>query len=390
MSGRMIEPIKVRKGMTVEELVEVYDGMGYNAKRLAEACQLYENMIKEDVTICLTLSGAMTPVGMSGLIINLIENGFVDWMVSTGANCYHDLHRPYGYPMVQGHFNVDDDILGEEGVARIYDVFIADDETLTETDKCLVNAFKKKDPRRGFKYKGKYYDMYSSAYVYHEIGKYVMETAENPEKSFLVSAAKNNVPVYVPAQADSSVGMNIAGGNFLFYLEGVRDFVVEPSPSLDILESAAIVRYAEKNGAIEIGGGVPKNFFMQTQPTLWEILYDSRGGHDYFIQLTDARPDTGGLSGATPSEARSWRKVKKANEGNVVVYGDATVYFPIMAAWVLGKCKPRKKKELYKKRKKKMINLLKRYYNRGFLEKDLKDFGWKSEALRKERMKGNV
>jgi len=149
--------------------------------------------------------------------------------------------------------------------------------------------------------------------------------------------------------------MNLA----LNYLKG---HPTEPTPSLDILESAAIVAAAQKNGAVEVGGGTPKNFFMQTQPMLWQILGQNKGGHDFFIQLTDARPDTGGLSGATPSEAKSWGKLKDAVRNNVVVYADATIALPVLAAWALTKCRPRPPKRLYEKREKLTQRIITRFH----------------------------
>ncbi|MEM4729621.1 MAG: deoxyhypusine synthase [Thermoplasmata archaeon] len=331
LSGKTIEPVQIRRGMSVEELVELYSGTGYNARRLAEACELYERMIKEGATICLTLSGAMTPVGMGGVIVSLMEAGFIDWMVSTGANLYHDLHRPFNFPVVQGHFAVDDSELHRAGVARIYDVFIPEEGTLTATDWVIQEGILRRSlPER-----------FSTADIHHNLGREVARKAPHPEKSVLAAAARLDVPIYVPAHADSSIGMNLA----LKYALGSP---LEPSPSLDILESCAIVAGSEKNGAVEVGGGTPKNFFMQTQPMLWQFLKKNKGGHDYFIQLTDARPDTGGLSGATPSEAKSWGKLKDPKKNNVVVYGDATISLPILAVWVLSRCPPRKPRRLYR------------------------------------------
>jgi deoxyhypusine synthase len=333
LAGRPIEPVRIEPGMGVEQLVNCYRGMGYNARRLAEACETFQKMIEEDATICLTLSGAMTPVGMSGVLMTLLENGFVDWMASTGANLYHDLHRAFDLPMVQGTFDADDNALGKAGIARIYDVFIHDDKTLLPTDEIVRRIFEqRKMPGR-----------FSTAAIHHVLGEEVRRTAPHPEKSLLATAAEFDVPIYVPAHADSSLSMNLA----LNYLKG---HPTEPTPSLDILESAAIVAAASKNGAVEVGGGTPKNFFMQTQPMLWQVLGQNKGGHDFFVQITDARPDTGGLSGATPSEAKSWGKVKDAVRNNVVVYADATIALPVLAAWALTKCRPRPPKRLYAKR----------------------------------------
>jgi len=332
--GRMIEPVNIWKDMKVADLVKTFGGMGYNARRLAEACDLFLRMIDEDVTICWTLSGALTPIGFSGLLIKAMEFGFIDWIVSTGANVYHDAHRAFDFPMVQGDFRADDDQLHEAGIARIYDVFIHDDDTLLSTDRTVLEAFKARQDLR---------PPFSTPDLYAKFGREIKKVAPFPEKSFVVKAEELAVPIFVPSQGDSSVGMNLA----IKYIEGDP---VDPSPSLDILESAAIVKNAKKNGAVELGGGVPKNFFMQTQPMLWQILNDNKGGHDYFIQITDARPDTGGLSGATPSEAKSWGKVKEATRNNAVVYADSSIAAPILLSYALPMRGPRKPTHLMKKK----------------------------------------
>jgi len=344
LSGRPIEPVKLAPGMSVEGLVECYAGMGYNARRLAEACATYQRMIEEDAFICLTLSGAMTPVGMSGVLMALMEAGFIDWMASTGANLYHDLHRAFDLPMVQGHFSADDNELAREGIARIYDVYIHDDRTLIATDRIIRRIFQeRKLPER-----------FSTAVIHHILGEEVRRAAPHPEKSLLAKASELDVPIFVPAHPDSSLSMNLA----LNYLQGRP---AEPTPSLDILESAAIVAAGEKNGAVEVGGGTPKNFFMQTQPMLWQILGQNKGGHDFFVQLTDARADTGGLSGATPSEAKSWGKLKDAVRNNVVVYCDATIALPVLASWVLTRCKPRRHRRLYARREALTASMIDRF-----------------------------
>jgi deoxyhypusine synthase len=198
-------------------------------------------------------------------------------------------------------------------------------------------------------------ERFSTAAIHHILGEEVRRMAPHPEKSLLATAAEFDVPIYVPAHADSSLSMNLA----LNYLQG---HPAEPTPSLDILESAAIVAAASKNGAVEVGGGTPKNFFMQTQPMLWQVLGQNKGGHDFFVQLTDARADTGGLSGATPSEAKSWGKLKDAVKNNVVVYADATIALPVLAAWALTKCKRRPPKRLYAKRERMTQRVIDRFH----------------------------
>jgi deoxyhypusine synthase len=123
-----------------------------------------------------------------------------------------------------------------------------------------------------------------------------------------------------------------------------------PNVILDVAESAAILWKSNRSGGLELGGGVPKNFFQQTGPALYQILKIKEGGQDYLIQLTDARADTGGLSGATLQEGKSWGKIKTSHKGNVIVYGDSSVYFPILCSYALSECEKREPKELYKKR----------------------------------------
>ncbi len=320
LRGRSIEPLQLSRNENVADMIDsVFAGSGFNGRRLAEGAQLYSHMISENATIGLTIAGAMTPIGMSGVFIDLIERGFVDFIISTGANLYHDLHRPYDMPMVQGSPDVDDNKLADIGVARIYDVFIADDETLMATDKVILDALREFDSSKPF----------STATLHKALGEGILKTAPHPEKSFVATAAKHDVPIYTSSPGDSSIGMGLI-------VPHLFDRPINLNPLLDVIETAAIVRDADTNGVVEIGGGSPKNFYLQTQPTLHQILNDeSKGGHDYFLQLTTDSPHWGGLSGATPSEARSWGKVKDAHKNNVVVYSCASLTFPLIAQYVM-------------------------------------------------------
>ncbi len=352
MTGKDIEPIKLWKGMSAADLLETYAGMGFNARRLAEAAMLCRRMVESGATVCLTLSGAMTPIGMSGALITLIENGWVDWIISTGANLYHDLHRAFRLPVKQGHFLIDDDVLESAGIARIYDVFIEEEGTMLATDAVVlaaVNAPGLPCPA-------------STADLHHHLGKVVRRTAKEPGKSFLARAADLGVPIYCPSPGDSSIGMNM----ILNHLEGDP---ITLDPILDILETSALVRSAKRTGALMIGGGAPKNFFMQTQPTLWQILADDRGGHDFFVQLTTDAPHWGGLSGATPSEARSWGKVKSAVRNNVTVYADASLALPLITAYLLARVKPRRPRRLMDDKDRMLVELRRKYLKNGALRK---------------------
>lgn len=317
--------------MDVSELIGLYASAGYNARKLGEAAELFYRMIDDDATICLTISGAMTPIGYGGLVKELIEKGFVDWVITTGANVYHEDHFAWDLPVRQGHHQVDDDVLHNKDIVRIYDVFIKGEGTLQEQDKVLQEAFKNELQGVGF----------TTAEFTRIIGRHAKQS-KYPDRSFIAAAYEYDVPVYISTLKDSSLALDLIplrlqGKQFLL------DFVRE------ITEQAAIVYNSDKAGALEIGGGVPKNTVQQTGPALDQILHVNHGGLNYIIQLTDARPDTGGLSGATLQEGKSWGKVKTSHENLVTVYGDASISFPLLCLYAISKHEPRKHKRLYNK-----------------------------------------
>lgn len=331
LSGRQVEPIRLKGNENLADMIDnCFAGSGFNSRRLAEACELYSRMLTKGATVGLTLSGAMTPIGMQGVLISLMEAGFVDWIISTGANLYHDLHRAFDCPVAQGHWATDDNELAEVGVARIYDTYIGEDSTLMATDKVILDAARAISPGEPI----------STARFHQQLARELAKRAPHPEKSMLIAAEKWGVPIYTSSPGDSSIGMNLV----------VPQLVGKPillDPVRDVIETAAIVRAADENGVIHVGGGSPKNFYLQTQPTLHQILFDEEGGgHDYFIQLTTDAPHWGGLSGATPSEARSWGKIADANLNNVVVYSCASLTLPLLAQYVLIRNKPRALKKL--------------------------------------------
>ncbi len=339
--GDIIDPKIISDNVTIGELIQFFGSTGYNARRLYEAAEILKNAVERDATICLTLAGAMSPIGLGKIISLMMEKGYIDWIVSTGANAYHDLHFAYGLPVRQGHFDVDDDILYSKQIVRIYDVYIKEIETLQRQDTIVQNNLKKMewDHSLGF----------STSDLSFYLGKAASEKARHPEKSFMVSAFKNNIPIYIPAISDSSIGMNIVP-LLLKNKEQKKNYF--PNVIMDVAESAALLWKSKLSCGLEVGGGVPKNFFQQTGPILYQILKIKEGGHDYIVQITDARPDTGGLSGATLQEGKSWGKIKTSHSGNVIVYGDASVYLPLLFAYILAECKPRKQKKLYKMKNK--------------------------------------
>ena len=341
LRGPRIDPQPITGRETIPDLVD-HAFLAYNAGRLAEGCRLFaERMLEGDVTVGMSLTGAMTPAGLGmSTIIPLVEAGFLDWIVSTGANLYHDAHFGLGLAMHRGTPFADDVELREEGVVRIYDIFF-DYEVLLSTDAFIREVSAAPEFQRPM----------STAEYHYLLGGYVLQREQAlglSRKSLLGVAHQCGVPVYTSSPGDSSIGMNVAEQA----LTGSR---LRFDPSADVNETSAIVFDAKthggKSGVLIIGGGSPKNFVLQTEPQIQEVLGISEKGHDYYLQITDARPDTGGLSGATPSEAVSWGKLDPDQlPGTVVCYLDNTVGFPIVAAYALAKRKKRRLKRLYDRR----------------------------------------
>ncbi|MFQ5602938.1 MAG: deoxyhypusine synthase [bacterium] len=352
LAGKAISPAPITSEITVTDLIEK-SFLAYNAARLREGCQLFtEKMLAEDVTVGMSLTGALTPAGLGmSCIIPLIENGFVDWIVSTGANLYHDTHFALGLTMHQGTFQADDVELREQHVVRIYDIFF-DYEVLLSTDEFYRKVIEAPEFQRSM----------STSEFHYLVGKYVHErelVLQLKSKSLLAAAYSAGVPIYTSSPGDSSIGMNIAAKA----LEGLS---LKLDVSADVNETAAIVLNAKRTGGKSavfiLGGGSPKNFLLQTEPQIQEVLGIDEKGHDYFLQFTDARSDTGGLSGATPSEAVSWGKVDPAGLPHTVTcYCDATIALPILTAYALANHRPRKPKQLYHRREELLAKLTDEY-----------------------------
>jgi len=352
LRGARIDPRPITGKETIPELVD-NAFVAFNAGRLAEACRLFTHqMLEDDVTVGMSLTGAMTPAGLGmSTIIPLMEAGFVDWVVSTGANLYHDAHFGLGLAMHKGSPFVDDVELREHGVVRIYDIFF-DYEVLLSTDAYIREVSARQEFQRSM----------STAEYHYLLGGYIIERERAlgiTRKSVLGVAHQCAVPIYTSSPGDSSIGMNVAE-------QALAGSALRFDVSADVNETAAVVYQAKaeggKSGVLIIGGGSPKNFVLQTEPQIQEVLGIADTGHDYFLQITDARPDTGGLSGATPAEAVSWGKVDPDKlPGTVVCYLDNTVAFPLLAAYALGRRKPRRLKRLYQRRDAMMQELTKQY-----------------------------
>jgi deoxyhypusine synthase len=336
ISHRRIDPPALT-GQT--PLTQVIDQafLSYNAGRLREACRLFSSkMLADDAVVGLSLSGALTPAGLGmSCLVPLVEAGFIDWIVSTGANIYHDTHFALGMDLHQSRPGLDDVSLREHKIIRIYDI-VFDYENLLGTDRFFRTLCRSEPFQRTF----------GTAEFHHLVGKYVAAREEEvgrPGRSLLAAAYRAAVPVFTSSPADSSIGMNLAA----LQLEGSK---LQIDPLRDVNQSAAIVYDAKKRGAsgvLILGGGSPKNFMLQTEPQIQEVLGLDESGHDYFLQVTDARPDTGGLSGATPQEAMTWGKVDQDKLPDAVTcYVDSTIFLPLLTAYSLANRAPRTPRRL--------------------------------------------
>ncbi|HWN09397.1 MAG TPA: deoxyhypusine synthase [Pyrinomonadaceae bacterium] len=367
LQGRRIDPPPITGKTTLADLVD--DAfIAYNGARLREACQLFtRKMLEPEVTVGMSLTGALTPAGLGiSALIPLIKAGFIDWIISTGANLYHDTHFGIGLRMHEGRSDISDVVLRAEEVVRIYDIFF-DYSVLLDTDAFFRKIIEGKEFQKPI----------STAEFHYLCGRYIHERERKlglKEKSLLAVAYEYGVPIYTSSPGDSSIGMNVAAKA----LQGNR---LAFDPSLDVNETAAIVLSAKRGGGPSktkkgraakprpglsacfiLGGGSPKNFLLQTEPQIQEVLGIDERGHDYFLQVTDARPDTGGLSGATPGEAVSWGKVDPDRLPDAVVcYVDSTVALPIITAYALARHEPREPKRLYDQRAASMDLLMSEY-----------------------------
>jgi deoxyhypusine synthase len=352
LEGARIDPRPVTRETTLTQLVDEAL-LAYNGARLREACQLFtRHLLDDDVTVGLSISGALTPAGLGmSCLIPLVEAGFVDWVVSTGANLYHDTHFGIGLSMHRGRHDLNDVLLRQDEIVRIYDI-VFDYKVLLDTD-----AFYRK-----ILFAPQFQHEMGTAEFHYLIGQVVAERQRAlgiSRRSLVAACYEYGVPVYTSSPGDSSIGMNVAA----LAIEGCK---LKIDVSLDVNETAAIVldakRSGGKSGIVMLGGGSPKNFVLQTEPQVQEVLGIEEKGHDYYIQFTDARVDTGGLSGATPSEAVSWGKVDPEKlPDTIVCYSDSTIALPVLTAYALANHAPRKPKRLYERRGEFMERLVREY-----------------------------
>ena len=302
-----VSPPVIDDRPSVGTLIRRMGKTGFQARNLSLCVEIWKDMLKDEVTIFLGLAGAMIPVGMRKVMVYLLENRLIDCLVSTGANLFHDIHETLGRFHYQGHHRVDDTLLREEGIDRIYDIFASDRE-FTFTDRYIHDFAVTLDSRP-----------YTTREFFYLLGERLCR--EGKEEGILTAAYRAGVPVYCPAIGDSSIGIALALRDDTFVFDTVKD----------VRETAQIVMESKKTGVIYIGGGTPKNFIQQTEVTAGLLSRRPSEGHEYAIQITTDSPQWGGLSGCTFEEAQSWGKVsKKAKQ--VTLYCDASIAFPFVVA----------------------------------------------------------
>jgi deoxyhypusine synthase len=308
----LTEPVnhmRIAEKLTVDELVKQYKNSGsFGAGRLSLACDIYEKMARDkECTIFLALAGAVVPAGMRRLVADLIRSHLIDVVVSTGANMVHDTIESIGGHHYKGHWLMDDHVLYQYHVYRIYDVLVPEDDFI-KLDCRMADMYDEiADDNRG--------KTLSSSMFASEIGKRLKDP-----NSILRSAYEAGVPVFLPAVRDSEFG-------YIYHLHASRRSfknTVVLDAFRDVPEIIGICRRSPKNGMIVIGGGVPRN-------TIQSAALATKSGMDYAIVITMDRVETGGLSGSTLEETVSWGKLK-GDADKVMVVGDAMIVFPLMAA----------------------------------------------------------
>ncbi len=306
-----VTPFQIPPNCSIGEVINGMEGTAFQARNLAQGAKIWGKMCQGKTMIFLGLAGAMVPAGMRKVVAHLIEQRWIDCLVSTGANLFHDCHETLGKLHWQGDHNANDKHLFKEGIDRIYDVFAVEQE-FQQTDKFINEFAKTLDQSRP----------YTTREFLYLLGRKLAEVGV--EDGILTAAARQQIPVYCPAIADSSIGIGLAYGR----AKGENNLQLDVIA--DVVETAQLASATKDSGVIYIGGGTPKNFIQQTEVTASILGYNCHG-HKYAVQVTTDAPHWGGLSGCTFEEAQSWGKI--AEEAlKVTIFCDATIALPIIAS----------------------------------------------------------
>jgi deoxyhypusine synthase len=305
-----IEPFAVEAGLTADEILARMERISFQGRNLATAHHIWQKMLQDDVTIFLGMAGALSAGGLRLIVAHLILNRYVDCLVSTGANLYHDLHETRGRRHYIGSPHADDAALAHERVDRVYDTFASEEEFIAN-DSWIAEFASTLDPRP-----------YSSREFLNLLGGHLWNATGRD--GILTAAYRANVPIFCPAIADSSIGMGLSQARQKKAGSGLIDVIG------DIIESANIIIRRPRTASIVLGGGTPKNFINQASVQA-EFYSDAVGGHRYALQIVTDVPHFGGASGSSLEEAQSWGKLS-TEAARVTVHADATIALPLLAS----------------------------------------------------------
>lgn len=329
-----IVPPSLSKGMSITDLVTVMGQTSFEARNVYRGAQLFRQMIDDGDTIWLGIAGAGIAGGMGGMVISLLEAGFIDVICSTGAQVYHDLHFAFDLPVKAISPVQNDDALRQHGDTRIYDICIRDKETLEAQDEIIQNFV-----RDSY---GKHFAAgpIASWEFNFALGSWVEKNSKYPERSFVACGARQNIPIFWDSTTNHSIATNLV-------ITDRDNCPVRLSAQKDIFDSAAIFYDNKQTSFVELGGGGPKNFIQQTGPIISQILKIQTDGAERGLQIGTAIEKEGSLSGCTFSESVTWGKYRSATEEKLIqIWGEYSVIFPILTTYVLDNCGAKEPKKL--------------------------------------------
>src|SRR5256714_2996748 len=303
-----IEPFAVESGLTAEDILSRMERISFQGRNLATAHRIWQRMLADDVTIFLGMAGALSAGGLRLIVAHLIAHRYVDCLVSTGANLYHDLHETRGQHHFIGSPQADDAALAEERIDRVYDTY-ADEEEFISNDNWIADFAASLEPRP-----------YTTRELLYRLGGHLWDATHRD--GILTAAYRANVPIFCPAIADSSIGMGLSQARQKCAGAGQIDIIG------DIVESANVIIRRPRTASVVLGGGTPKNFINQASVQA-EVYSDEVGGHRYALQIVTDVPHFGGASGSSLEEAQSWGKLA-TDSAKVTVQSDATIALPIL------------------------------------------------------------
>ena len=305
-----IEPFAVEAGLTADQLLARMERISFQGRNLATAQRVWQKMLEDDVTIFLGMAGALSAGGLRMIVAHLITHRYVDCLVSTGANLYHDLHETRGQHHYDGSPHEDDAALADERIDRVYDTYASEEEFIAN-DNWIASFAQTLDARP-----------HTSREFLYLLGGHLWKTTQCD--GILTAAYRANVPIFCPAIADSSIGMGLSQARQQKPGAGYIDVIG------DIVESANVIIRRPRTASVVLGGGTPKNFINQA--SVQAAFYcDEVGGHRYALQIVTDVPHFGGASGSSLEEAQSWGKLA-TDSPRVSVHADATIALPILTA----------------------------------------------------------